>query len=107
MAGKLSWRERIAYTIGGLGLQTVYMFITTYFQAFMTDTLGIGAGAAGIILVIARIWDGINDPMCGVLADKTRTRWGSYRPWVVGGVIPAAVFGVTDEHLAQLCAKYL
>ncbi len=94
MAGKLSWRERIAYTIGGLGLQTVYMFITTYFQAFMTDTLGIGAGAAGIILVIARIWDGINDPMCGVLADKTRTRWGSYRPWVVGGVIPAAVFGV-------------
>ena len=55
MAGKLSWRERIAYTIGGLGLQTVYMFITTYFQAFMTDTLGIGAGAAGIILVIARI----------------------------------------------------
>lgn len=93
MNGKLSWKERIAYTIGGVGLQTIYMFITTYFMAFMTDTLGIGAGAAGIILVVARIWDGINDPICGVLADKTRTRWGSYRPWIVCGVVPAAVFG--------------
>lgn len=50
---------------------------------FYTDVFGIAAGTASIIMLITRIWDGINDPMMGSIADHTRTKWGRYRPWLL------------------------
>ena len=89
---RLSWNERIAYCIGCVGLIITFFFISTYFLIFLTDTYGITAMAGGMIITIARIWDAINDPMIGVLADRSRSKWGVYRPWLVRFCIPIAFF---------------
>jgi GPH family glycoside/pentoside/hexuronide:cation symporter/probable glucitol transport protein GutA len=59
---------------------------------FFTDVFGIGGGAAGLIMMFTRIWDAVNDPMMGVVADRTRTRWGRYRPWLLFLAVPIIIF---------------
>ena len=54
--------------------------INTYLTVFYTDIVGLSASAISLIMLIARVWDAINDPMMGVIADRTRTRWGKFRP---------------------------
>lgn len=89
---RLGWNERIAYFIGYTGIIITYFYISTYFLFFLTDTYGVSAMAAGLIITLARLWDAVNDPMCGVLTDRTRSKIGSYRPWLFGFCIPVAFF---------------
>jgi len=56
--------------------------------AFYTDTFGITAVAAGTLLVVVRVWDAIFDPMMGIVADRTKTRWGKFRPWILWTAVP-------------------
>lgn len=60
----------------------------------MTDTFGVPVGAAGLIMTCATIWDAINDPMIGSLSDRTRTRWGTYRPYLLFVPLPLAIVSV-------------
>ena len=77
--------EMGGYAFGDLAGQTLINFVSTFFLLFCTDYLGIAPAAAGTIFLVARLWDAINDPMMGTLADRTRTRFGSYRPWIAIG----------------------
>ena len=61
--------------------------------AFYTDTFGITAAAAGTLLVVVRVWDAIFDPIMGVVADRTNTRWGKFRPWVLWTAVPFGIMG--------------
>ncbi len=61
--------------------------------AFYTDTFGITAAAAGTLLVVVRVWDAIFDPMMGVAADRTKTRWGKFRPWILWTAVPFGIMG--------------
>lgn len=70
----------------GSGYQIMGTLVGSYLLVFLTDTFGVPAAAAGIIMVIASIWDAINDPIMGIVADRTKTRWGKYRPWFL--VVP-------------------
>jgi sugar (glycoside-pentoside-hexuronide) transporter len=65
----------------GSGYQIMGSLVGSYLMVFLTDTFGIPAAAVGVIMVLASIWDAINDPMMGVIADKTKTRFGKYRPY--------------------------
>ena len=56
--------------------------INSYLMIFYTDIVGLTAGAISIIMLIARVWDALNDPMMGMLCDRTRTRWGKFRPYL-------------------------
>ncbi|MCR4744208.1 MAG: glycoside-pentoside-hexuronide (GPH):cation symporter [Lachnospiraceae bacterium] len=67
----------------GSGYQIMGALVGSYLMIFFTDTFGVPAAAAGIIMVIASIWDAINDPIMGVLADKTHTRFGKFRPYLL------------------------
>lgn len=88
--GKL---EMGGYAFGDLAGQTLINFVSTFFLLFCTDYLGIAPAAAGTIFLVARLWDAINDPMMGSIADHTKTRFGSYRPWIaVGAPIVALTF---------------
>ena len=79
---KLSLSTILAYAFAtGSGYQIMGSLVGSYLMIFLTDTFGVPAGAAGVIMVIASIWDAINDPMMGTLADRTKTRWGKYRPY--------------------------
>ena len=80
--GKLSKLTIGSYAMSyGSGYQIMGSLVGSYLMVFMTDTFGIPAAAVGVIMVLASIWDAINDPMMGVLADKTKTRFGKYRPY--------------------------
>lgn len=77
--------EIFAYGLGDFGNNFSWMFVGSFLMIFYTDVFGISIGAVGTLMLITRIWDAVNDPIIGILADKTRTRWGRYRPWLLIG----------------------
>lgn len=89
---ELSFSEKISWAIGlSTGRQFITAMISTYILVFMTDVFGIAAGAAGLIMTLATVWDAINDPILGGLADRTNTRWGTYRPYLLFVPLPLAI----------------
>lgn len=90
MEEPLSTKTKVCYAVSEAGMLIISYTLATQLMFFMTDFLGITAAAAGTMFLVARIWDAINDPMMGVIADRTNTRWGKYRPWLLFGGIPMA-----------------
>lgn len=88
---KLSFWERAGYSAGDSAANFVFMSMILFQLNFYTDVFGLSAGAAAAILLWPRFWDAIFDPVMGVLADRTRTRWGRFRPWVLWTAAPWSV----------------
>jgi glycoside/pentoside/hexuronide:cation symporter, GPH family len=88
---KLPVLEKIGYSLGDAGANFVFQTMIIFQLNFYTDTLGIAAGIAGMLLLVGRLWDGFFDPMMGVLADRTNTRWGKFRPWILWSALPWGV----------------
>src|SRR5580692_10493498 len=88
---KLSFFEKAGYSAGDSA--TNFVFITMiYFQTnFYTDVFGLTATAAAAILLWPRLWDAVADPIVGILADRTNTRWGKFRPWIIATAVPWCV----------------
>jgi len=91
---KLSFREKISYGFGDLASVLYWQTFMLYFTYFYTDVFLIPASAAATMFLISRIWDGVNDPLMGLIADRTRTRWGKFRPYLLWICVPFAVVGV-------------
>lgn len=87
---KLSTTEKFAYGLGDSAANLVFQTQITFLMFFYTNVFGIAAGTAGTILLVSRFVDAFNDPIVGALADRTNTRWGRYRPWVLWTAIPMA-----------------
>jgi glycoside/pentoside/hexuronide:cation symporter, GPH family len=85
---KLSFVEKAGYSAADAAANFVFMTMILFQTNFYTDVFGITAGAAATILMIARLWDAFADPIIGVLADRTDTRWGKFRPWVLFTALP-------------------
>ncbi|MFI3207979.1 MAG: glycoside-pentoside-hexuronide (GPH):cation symporter [Eubacteriales bacterium] len=77
--------ERVSYASGLLGQNMIYNFMAMYIMFFFTDLLLIPTQAATIIVIVASLWDAVNDPMMGLVADRTRTKWGKFRPYMLIG----------------------
>lgn len=92
--GKLKLREKIAYGFGDLASVLYWQTFMLYFTYFYTDVFIIPLGAASFMFLISRVWDGINDPLMGIIADRTETRWGKFRPYLLWMSVPFAVVGV-------------
>jgi GPH family glycoside/pentoside/hexuronide:cation symporter len=94
LTAKLSIWEKIGYSVGdtasNLFFQTFILFITIFY----TDVFGISAKAVGTMFLITKIWDAVNDPMMGMIADRTETRWGKFRPYILWFAIPFGILGV-------------
>lgn len=88
---KLSFVEKAGYSCGDAAANFVFMTMVLFQLNFYTDVFGLSAGAAAAILLWPRLWDAFFDPIMGVLADRTNTRWGKFRPWVIWTSIPWAV----------------
>lgn len=88
---KLSFLEKAGYSLGDGAANFVFMTMILFQSGFYTDTMGIAAGAAGWLLLAGRLWDAFFDPLMGTIADRTDTRWGKFRPWVLWTAIPWGV----------------
>lgn len=88
---KLTGKEKIAYGLGAVGKDMVYMLSASFVLYYYQDVLGVSAIAMGMILLAARIFDAFNDPIMGILVAKTRTKWGKFRPWLLIGTLLNAV----------------
>lgn len=93
-SGKLPLGEKIAYGFGDLASVLYWQTFMLYLTYFYTDVFFIPAAAAASMFLISRVWDGVNDPMMGMIADRTKTRWGKFRPYLLWLCVPFALMGV-------------
>lgn len=82
---KVPFISKLAYGMGDVGCNFSWMFVGNFLMIFYTDVFGIGMSAVASLMLFSRFWDAINDPIIGGLCDKTKTRWGRYRPWLLFG----------------------
>jgi GPH family glycoside/pentoside/hexuronide:cation symporter len=91
---KISVREKIGYGFGDMASSMFWKLFGTYLLFFYTDVLGISAAALGTMLLVSRIWDTVFDPVVGVIADRTSSRWGKFRPYLLYMALPFGAIGV-------------
>jgi GPH family glycoside/pentoside/hexuronide:cation symporter len=93
-SAKLGWGEKLGYAAGDMASCLYFGIFMNFLAIFYTDIFGITPAALGTMLLFTRTWDWINDPIMGAIADRTNTRWGKFRPWLIWMIIPYMIFGV-------------
>ncbi|WP_334168113.1 glycoside-pentoside-hexuronide (GPH):cation symporter [Phocaeicola paurosaccharolyticus] len=109
---KVSMTEKIGYSLGDFSANLVFQMMMIYQTKFYTDIFGLEGAIAGSVMLIARIVDAFVDPTVGLLSDRTKSKWGKFRPWVVWTALPFMVFyilafynpGIEDKGLVALYA---
>lgn len=90
MTTKLTRKKKLMYGAGDIGFSLTSTILGLFFLLFMIDVVGLRPLIAGIPILIGKIWDFVNDPIFGYLSDRTRTRWGRRRPYLLFGALPLA-----------------
>lgn len=99
---ELRTNEIIAYGVAGFGQNIIYALSFYFLNNFYTDAFGLSAAAAGTLMLVAKFWDAIMDPIMGTIVDRTRTRWGKLRPFLLFAPIPLAIFTILTFSAPQL-----
>lgn len=94
MMEKLRTKEKIGYGFGDFASSMFWKMFSVYLLFFYTDVFGLSAAIVGTLFLVTRVFDGINDPLMGIIADRTNTKWGKFRPYLLWMAIPFAIFGV-------------
>ncbi|MCB9206180.1 MAG: MFS transporter [Ignavibacteriales bacterium] len=92
--GKLSFKEKFSYGFGDLASVLYWQTFMLYLTYFYTDVFLIPAAAVATMFLVSRLWDGVNDPLMGIIADRTQTKWGHFRPYLLWLSVPFAIMGV-------------
>lgn len=93
-ASLLTFKEKAGYAVGDTASCLYWQTFSMFLMIFYTDTFGLAPAAVGTMFLISRFWDAAIDPVMGVIADRTQTRHGKFRPWILWGTIPFMVTGV-------------
>ena len=91
---RTSFGEKVGYGFGDMSSSMFWKIFSYYLPFFYSNIFGLRLDQVALLLVVTRIWDAVSDPMMGILADRTRTRWGKYRPYLLFMAIPFALCGV-------------
>ena len=91
---KINLREKIAYGAGDFASSMFWKLFSMFLLFFYTDVFGISAAAVGTMFLVTRIWDAANDPIMGVICDRTNSKWGKFRPYLLYIAIPFGIMGV-------------
>ncbi|MDU0353744.1 MFS transporter [Paraglaciecola aquimarina] len=89
----LSFGEKVAYAAGDVAVNFFFKFFQFFLFYYYTDSVGLSAGVVGSIFLVSRLLDMVTDPAMGAIADRTRSRWGSYRPYLLFIAIPYGICG--------------
>lgn len=89
----LRWREKLGYGFGNFGINLSFGMTSAYLLYFYTDVCAIPAGTVATVFLVARCLDAVFDPLMGLLIDRTHTRWGKHRPWLIWVALPFALCG--------------
>lgn len=92
--GILSLKEKVGFSLGDTASNLFFQTFIIFLLNFYTDVFGLPAAAVGTMFLVTRIFDAINDPIMGTIADRTNTRWGKFRPYIFAFAIPFGIMGV-------------
>jgi GPH family glycoside/pentoside/hexuronide:cation symporter len=90
--GRLSLGTKLGFGVGDFGANLVFQSTFIFLIFYFTDVFGIAAPIAGTIFLVAKAWDAVSDPVVGYLSDRTRSRWGKKRPYLLFGALPLGLF---------------
>jgi GPH family glycoside/pentoside/hexuronide:cation symporter len=90
---KLSIREKVGFSLGDAASNIYFQTLISFGTIFYTDVFGLSTGALAWLFLASKIWDAVNDPIMGMLADRTQTRWGKFRPFLLWFAIPFGIIG--------------
>lgn len=90
----ISFKEKIGYGFGDMASSMFWKLFGSYLMIFYTDVFGMPAAVVGTMFLITRVWDSAFDPIVGIIADRTHTRWGKFRPYLLYLAIPFALIGI-------------
>jgi len=104
-SNRLTPGQRVGYAVGDLGINLYFISTATYLLYFYTDVFGISAAVAASVLLVARVVDAVTDPLMGMIAERTRSRWGRLRPYILFGAIPLGLLGVLTFSTPDLSSQ--
>ncbi len=93
MGEKITFAERFGYGLGDLASNLFWMQFVWFLNYFYTDVFGLAPAVLATMILVVRIWDSVNDPIVGILADRTHSKWGKFRPYLLWGAIPFGIVG--------------
>lgn len=91
---KLPIKEKLAYGLGDFASSMFWKLFSMFLLFFYTDVFGISAAAVGTMFLVTRVWDAANDPIMGIISDRTSTRWGKFRPFLLWVAVPFGLMGL-------------
>ena len=94
MQARLKLREKVAYSFGDMASSMFWKLFSLFALFFYTDIVGLGAAVVGTLLLITRVVDSASDPVMGLIGDRTQSRWGKFRPYLLFGAVPFAIMGI-------------
>lgn len=98
-------KEKIGYGFGDMSSSMFWKLFGSYLMIFYTDVFGLPAAVVGTMFLITRLWDSVSDPLMGLIADRTNTRHGKFRPYILWGAIPFGIIGVLTFTTPDLDLK--
>lgn len=98
-------KEKIGYGLGDMSSSMFWKLFGSYLMIFYTDVFGLPATVVGTMFLITRVWDSVSDPLMGLIADRTNTRHGKFRPYILWGAIPFGIIGVLTFTTPDLDLK--
>lgn len=98
-------KEKIGYGLGDMSSSMFWKLFGSYLMIFYTDVFGLPTTVVGTMFLITRVWDSVSDPLMGLIADRTNTRHGKFRPYILWGAIPFGIIGVLTFTTPDLDLK--
>ncbi|TDP02380.1 MFS transporter [Flavobacterium sp. 245] len=105
MHDKINLKEKIGYGLGDAASSMFWKIFSMYLLFFYTDVFGLAPAVVGTMFLITRIWDSCFDPIVGIIADRTKTKWGKFRPYLLWIAVPFAVIGVLTFYTPDFSEK--
>ena len=98
----IALREKIGYGLGDMASSMFWKLFGAYLMIFYTDVFGLPAAAVGTMFLVTRVWDSVFDPIVGVVADRTQSRWGKFRPYLLWMAVPFGLIGIATFYTPSL-----